>query len=737
MFKSKPKIKDLHTQTPEEKMYLLKLTAQQMLGAKWMYYRKIKQGDQGLKLLKQSSLMEQMKATRSALRFTTKNTRKLYRSAYTECIKDIKKCTGLKEVFPELAETGEGEDLPSLTNEYDAIIIGWCPLKFLLPAQKIRAKGSATQRHSEGLVAKLYFKVSAYYAADENWDRQKLTFYLRKIRHNSSYQDVVTQLEPLKNDLEKFVTAYELFKFGKASLSKDVSQDIDAFDDAMSVESTGSQIRTLYWYNFIYQAIEHFIFRYYLILLTSTASIKAIQYITEIFKPALQKAVENRVVFMGSFETDRTKTSFRKPFKAHIEERKKEPVKKNIKTKRGLFECYRYNLQMLDQTNIRIDLHLKPAIDSEFGMFVNQYILGIDRPNLVIDEKYLSDGEVESGFEIEEPEISHIETRKHIFLQLITSMINGSFFKNQAKYIVLERYKTRVKSDIEIEKKRIADIKKASEKKIREVQRKLSKYRRLKQEETVKNLEKDIEKFKFNIEGKIKSIREGSKEEIDKLKKSLNSTFQEIAKEKEIGHGIAADLVVKLIEELDDKNKFLGSLPDFIAKTIQLKYNKELEPLYSNLFNIFELSTREKIMLIQSLEKSGGENSVKLSLSDSDQNSYKNSIQELKIRINKKIPGLFNFKIQFFTNMIKIEDLFELSIDNKSLHNLLCLKISSPAGKSISVKSEDLKAMVELNKFINPTPQNNVSQEGMEKDKNYERRINSSKLENLLRNIEN
>ena len=40
-----------------------------------------------------------MKATRSALKFTSKNTKKLYRQAYQDCIKDIKAYTGLKEGF--------------------------------------------------------------------------------------------------------------------------------------------------------------------------------------------------------------------------------------------------------------------------------------------------------------------------------------------------------------------------------------------------------------------------------------------------------------------------------------------------------------------------------------------------------------------------------------------------------------------------------------------------------------
>lgn len=369
MLKSNSSIKELKNQSPEDKMYLLKLIAHQMLGAKWMYYRKIKQGDKGIKLFRETSLMEQMKATRSALRFTTKNTKKVYRFAYQECLKEIKKFAGIKEGFPELPETEEGEEIPSLTSEFDAVIISWTPLKFLNPAQKIRDKGAATQRHTEGLIAKLYFKVAAYYAAPENWDTRKLTLYLRNINQNSTHQDIVAAFESLKSDLQILSEVYEPFKFGKASLSKDIASDADSFDDAMSVESFESQIQTLYWHDYIYQAIELFLNRYYLTLITSTASLGAIQYITNIFKPALSKAAENRVLYAGSFETDQSKRTFRVPYQEYVQKKQAEPLKKKLKTKEGIYESYSYTLRMLDQFKIEFDLESPPDSDSQWGFF--------------------------------------------------------------------------------------------------------------------------------------------------------------------------------------------------------------------------------------------------------------------------------------------------------------------------------------------------------------------------------
>jgi len=115
------------------------------------------------------------------------------------------------------------------------VIVQWCPLKFMIPSKVIREKGVATQRHSEGLVGKLLFKVVGFYALPENWNRKKITHYLWKIDDAMAYKDVVPYLEPLKKDLQKFSEVYELFKFGKASLSKDATQDADSFEDAFGL----------------------------------------------------------------------------------------------------------------------------------------------------------------------------------------------------------------------------------------------------------------------------------------------------------------------------------------------------------------------------------------------------------------------------------------------------------------------------------------------------------------------
>ena len=324
--------KTIEDQTAAEKLHILKMLAQQILGAKWVYYRKIKHAGEGFKLFREKSLMEQMKATQAALKFTSKHAKKTYRNTYKNTLNDIKKFTVFKtQDFPELPEVPMGEDPPALEAEHDEVILTWTPIKFLLPARTIREKGIATQPHSEGLVAKLFFKLVGFYASTENWDKEKLTIYLRKLDLNSSYSEVTTALAPLKDDLLKFSELYVPFKFGKASISKDKTSDANAFEDDLG-EGFEDQLRTLYWYHFIYWGMEIFLLRYYLLLVSSTSSKAAIRALSQIFKPAIFKAIENHIIFETSLETEASKKQFRRPYREYRRKRQNEPKKKKVKT---------------------------------------------------------------------------------------------------------------------------------------------------------------------------------------------------------------------------------------------------------------------------------------------------------------------------------------------------------------------------------------------------------------------
>lgn len=715
--------KNLDDQSPSEKIYILKMIAHQMLGPKWVYFRKIKHAGEGFKLFREKSLMEQMKATQAALRFTSKHAKKKFRTIYKDATRDIKMNTGMRtEDFPPSPEYDENNQLPSLTSDHDAVLITWTPLKYFQAVKTIREKGVATQRHSEGLAAKLIFKVVGYYAAPENWDEEKLTFYLRKLDKDSSYQDVSASLSVLKEDLQKFTELYEPFKFGKATLSKDKSTDEGVFDDTFGVESFEDELKTLYWYNFIYWAMDHFMFRYYLTLVSSTDSKQAIRYLSQIFEPALVKTIENRTVFQGSFETDRSKKKYRLPFRKLVQDKRNDPLTKRIKTQNGIFETYTYTLNMLESDMLGYKIDKKPEPDSEWGRFVKFNILSASSYKRVKGEVK----PVEIPFDITEYALVH----------MLKTMVACTGFERSARHKILERFKKRLVTDKELVTKRIKEIKQRGEKQISLMERKVTKLRRMKQSDAAEVYLQDIERHRKKIEEKCDEITESAQLEMAMQKRRLQSLFDEFTQDEDVDEATSARLLLELIRDMSPQGDFIRDFVKQIANIIQNDYETELEPFYKNMFGILNPSTQEKVILIQSLQKSGGDEAVKLKLTDDEKEKTQNMINLLKSKIKSGKPDIFSSKVIFLTHVIPIENLFKLGIDNKSLKLLLSLKVTSPQNAKPTYLPEVIvKALMVLNLVTNPVPKHNLIQPGREHMKDPQQAINGAMLMQLLEDL--
>lgn len=729
MLEIKKGVKKLDEQSPSDKMYVLKQMSHHMLGAKWKYYHKIKTGKEGLSLLKEKSLMEQMKATQSALRFTSKSAKKSYRTVYQSCIKDITSNTGMKkENFPILPEVDAGKEPPSLTSGFDAVIISWTPIKFFLPAKNIREKGKATQRHTEGLVAKLFFKVAGYYAIPENWDNHKLTHYLRQIKEDASYQDVLTVLEPLKNDLNQFIETYEPFKFGQAALSKNAEQDTETFDDAMAVESFESQVKSLYWYAFIYHAVELFIFRYYLTLITATNSNQAVRYLAAMFEPVFEKVIENRILFAGSLETDRSKKAYRLPFKEYEEKRESDPRTSNLKTGKGVFESYVYNLNLLRENTISFEMESVPEKDSAWADFLRTHILA-----RIPKDDHIERSEEEAD-ELDDPmpDVT-LENRQYIFMQLMATIVDCTLLTRSARHKILERFKKRVITDKGLAEKQIEELNKKGEKKIIQLQRKADKIKRLKQVEAAESFAKDVEIFKQKLDDRCAFIRQKAARELNAQKERLQKLFKEISKEDSLKVGTTANKLFELLQSLDKEGEFTASFLQYVIDNIQHHYSRELEPFYENIFDILQPSTQEKIVIIQALKKSGGEKVINLSLSEQEEAEFEEMVSNMKSKIEGGMPGIFKSKIILQAIPIPVDDLFKISIDNNSMRPILRSKVSQPnTGKQVPIPGELAKAMMVLNMVINPVPRNSIILSGKENEKDPAKAINTTLLKKLL-----
>jgi hypothetical protein len=715
--------KTIEDQTPAEKLYILKMLAQQILGAKWVYYRKIKHAGEGFKLFREKSLMEQMKATQAALKFTSKHAKKTYRNTYKNTLNDIKKFSVFKtQDFPELPEIPMGEDPPALDNEHDEVILTWTPIKFLLPAKTIREKGIATQPHSEGLVAKLFFKLVGYYASTENWEKEKLTIYLRKLDQNSSKSEVTSALSTLKDDLLKFSELYIPFKFGKAAISKDKTSDANAFEDDLG-EGFEDQLRTLYWYHFIYWGMELFLLKYYLTLVSSTTSTIAIRMLSQIFKPALFKAIENHIIFETSLETEASKKQFRRPYQEYRRKRQNEPAKKKVKTKNGIFVTYPYNLSMLEKREFSTEINAKLEEDSEWGEFVDFELL--DAQAFILEKGNLK---TES--------VTH-DVIEYAIMHIINLLVSCTQYKRKARHKTLDLFKERVEADRDLTQKRIEEMRRQGDKYIRGLERKVTKLRRMKQKDSAEVYRKDIETYRKRLEDKCASIIEMAQQETRIQKRRIQTMFQEISQQKDISEGISAKYLLNLMVSVSPRREFLREFIKHTAEKIQIEYEADLEPFYQNMFYILEPSIQEKVILIQSLEKTGAEGSVKLSLTDEEREENQKIISLLKMKIKKSMPEIFQCKVVFVTKLIPIDNLFKLSVNNQSLQALLKLKVTSTrSSKPITLKENIVKVLMVLNLVSNPVPKNNIIQADREHMKDPQQMINSQLLTQLLAEIE-
>jgi len=715
-------VKEIKDQSGADKMHILRMISQQMLGPKWVFYRKIKHAGEEFRLFKEKSLAEQMKATQAALRFTSRHAKKLYRTAYRASLSDVKKYAMLRnEDFPELAEVLGDKDPPTLTEEQDEVIIAWTPVKFLTPARTIREKGVATQPHSEGLVAKLFFKVIGYYSTPENWDKEKLTIYLRKIDEKSTAHEVTTNLAPLKDDLLQFSEMYIPFKFGKASLAKDRSSDEGVFDEDIG-ESFQDQIRGLYWNHFIYKGVEQFLLKYYLLMVASTDSEDAVRYLTQIFKPALSRAIENTYIFEGSFETDISKRRFRQPYVDFQEKKVKEPSRKKIKTKKGIFEVYNYNLPLLESRDFGIDIVAPPAEDSEWGEYLDfEWMDGVAY-------------RIEKG--ALQPDPIPDRVKQFALVNILTTLIEITQFKRRSRHKTLERFQKRVETDRELAEKRMEEIRRNGERQIRQMQRKVSKLRRMEQKETAEVYRRDIDIFRKKLEEKCDNIEKTIQDEISYQKKRLRNLFEQITSEDDLSEAVSAKNLLETVISISPKSDFMREFTKTISERIQASYDKELESFYKNIYDLLDLSIQEKIIIIQSLEKTGEENSVKLSLTDEEKAENEKIINLLKLKIHKGMPDIFQCKIIYLTKLIPLADIFEMSVDNESIKTLLSLKVSSKKSvKPLNLKEAIVKALMVLNLVKYPVPKHSIIQEGREGMKEPQQKINGALLTQLVSEV--
>ena len=704
-------------QTSGEKMQILAGESRLRLGKRLKFYQKIIEADDSFSFLKRRTLFEQMKATKSALLYTKRNLNKTLRSTYFSATTEVKSRLGSNVELDALPTLEDSKEVPTLSPAFDATIIEWTPLKFILVARQLRDKGRATLRHSEGLITKFLFKVAGFYAYSKNWNFDKLSFYHYKLDHNSDYQEVSETLEPLKKDIEGFLEIYKLLKFGQSEAGE--KGTLDGFDDIIK-ETKEDQIKTLYWHYFIYQGIAHFILKYYMVLVTTAKSFTAIRILSQIFEPIISKSIDVKQVFLGSFETDQNKRKLRVLFGAYSKQQAGIPKSRLIQIREGVFESLNYNIDMLEDSYVTFNIVAPLPEKSPWGEFIQR--------QFVKDNYYFFQG-------TDVPENYSEELRYFSLLQILSTCIKCQEYNSLARQKVVDRLKDIINLEKDYVIDKIKDIEKRGESRIRAMKRKLIKMNALKQVDSYEMYERDIAATKKEILDQCESIKLQAKQQFTNNQRRLQHIMKEVDLEKDRPIAVPAKFIYQLVKKSILIRDFPQVIIKFIVKNILEQYKEELESLYENIFYIFEPEIQRKVTLIQALKKAGAGQGANLRLSKEDQAKMRQRIMFLRSRINEKMPGIFEIKVILGVDTFPIGNLIRIGINLQSLKLLLSLKASIPNKPPVLLPVDMVKSILILNSVQNPVPQHTVLLEGLETGFRAEKAINRRLLKTLNNNL--
>jgi hypothetical protein len=112
------------------------------LGARYRWYNKVREAKKGgFPFIGNQNLEEQMEATRSALQLLGRNLNNALAVAFNSTFDHVNKMAEPPEGLPAKIEVPDRNNPPRVTEEQDALLLGFMPVRFLNLAKLVRDKG--------------------------------------------------------------------------------------------------------------------------------------------------------------------------------------------------------------------------------------------------------------------------------------------------------------------------------------------------------------------------------------------------------------------------------------------------------------------------------------------------------------------------------------------------------------------------------------------------------------------
>jgi hypothetical protein len=673
------------------------------LGKRYEWYNKIRTAKKGgLKLFSDASLEEQMEATRSALNLVTKTLNGSLALAYNSVVDSVANAGAQPEGWPAKLESDRSDPSP-LTDEQDAVILSWMPLKFFNLAKPVRDKGKGLDFYSDGLIKKLYFKVIGYYTDPRSWDASRLGYFLQGLEPDAELQAVQGKLGPLRTEAELFAGSLQLFKFGRVARRPEAGQK-NAIDELFQI-SDEELLTDLYFQSLLYSGLEHFIFRYYLTLLSATSNVRALRQLSQIFQPLLAKVVELHLRFQTSFATERDKIRLRKDFMEFYKAREALPPVETVTEKGHEVRRVNYTHRLIERQAFSRHYQLSQPQAQLWATYLRKEVLG------------------------------QLESRRGyaLLMELLTTLVADTMADMEGKVRAAKDLRDFADEQEKLGKIQLAHKKKAIEEAKRNKRKTMGKFKSQEQMNMVDVIQKEVDELEraglaeiAALEQAIAKRREQQIARVEQLELAAKAE-----REENLGRNAAA--LYRLVRVLDKERKLRGELVPYLTEFAQEAHGEASTPLLKNLFTIVgDLAATEKMVVRTAVAQRIPLEAKDLVVSEAELESYKQQIISRKTELNVEFPGLLGQGLALGPVKIKVDALLNIGLTGPSLRLLLNLPFAAPNKPASKLPAEAVKKLLMLNQLTHPMPEHDVILPNVEPTAPVMKRVNFNRLQKLV-----
>lgn len=674
------------------------------LGSRYAWYNKIRNAKKGMALFREHGLEEQMEATRSALSLVGKTLNTGLALAYNSVVDSVVNRGAAPEGWPEKIDAGDRSAPPALTEEQDALIIAWMPLKFLNLAKAVRDKGKGLDYYVDGLVKKLTFKVVGYYCEPSHWDSRRLAYFLQGLDEDTGLQEVQSRLSALKSEVDLFTGTYQLFRFGRARGANRDPQQKNTLEETFEITDQ-ELLNDLYFQSFLVSGMEHFVFRYYLTLLSATRNPWALKQLSAIFEPLLGKTEEVHLRFTASFAMEKEKQRLRQDYSAFSKTMEARPPVETVEEKGRKTRRINYTHRLLEAlAYARSGQFTERQAQTWRAYLEREVIQHLDGPR-----GYL------------------------LLLEVLNTLVMDTQSSMDGKLKVAATMRQFADEQERLGRAQIAQKKRLMEEQRRKKMREVAKFRAQEQANMVEVVQQEVARMEEDAAAELERVEQAivKRREAQIARVEQLESLARQDREKNLGKNAAN--VWRLAQEADAERKLRTGIVPMLVHYIQEDKDTYHDLLYRHLFGVIDgLFPTEKMVLRSAVAQklSLGEND--LPISEEEMADYQQQLEARKAELNQEVPGVMEQKLIQGPVAVTVEQLLNMDLTAASLRLLFQLQFAGPNKPGAKLPGAVVKRLLIINQLAHPLPQNDISLPNVEGTAPPLKQINFNRLQKLM-----